>query len=48
MYRHHIYSSKGKDEPGKVDANNNPARVVSCTGKMNISLSPFAPENLVT
>ena len=22
--------------------------VVSCTGKINISLSPFAPENLVS
>ena len=32
------------DQPGKVTN----MHVVSCTGKMNISLSLFAPENLVS
>ena len=40
----HTYS-KSIDQPGKVA---NPAHVLSCTGKMNISLSTFAPENLVS
>ena len=39
----HTYS-KRMDQPGKVA---NPARV-SCTEKINTSLSPFAPENLVS
>ena len=39
----HTYS-KSKDQPGKVV---NPARG-QLTGEMNISLSPFAPEKLVS
>ena len=35
---------KSKDQPGKVA---NPVRG-QLTGKMNISLSPFAPENLIS
>ena len=37
-----ITYSKGKDQPGKVA---NPARG---PGKIDISLSPFAPENVVS
>ena len=44
MYGHHVSCSKRKDQPGKVD---NPARG-QLTGKVNISLSAFAPENLVS
>ena len=43
MYSHHIEHSI--DQPGKAA---NPALVVSGTEKINISLSPFAPENLVS
>ena len=42
MYDHTC--SKKMDQPGKVA---NPARG-QLTGKMNISLSAFAPENLVS
>ena len=39
--------SKSMDQPGKVA--NNPARgQLNITGKINISLSAFAPENLVS
>ena len=46
MYGHRIYqfSSKSMDQPGMVA---NPARG-RYTGKMNIFLSPFAPEILVS
>ena len=41
-----ITYSKGKDQSGKVA---NPARgQVKRTGKINSSLSPFAPENLIS
>ena len=40
-----ITCSKSKDQPGKVA---NPARGQLEQGKINISLSPFAPENLVS
>ena len=39
-----ITYSESEDQPGKVA---NPARGL-LNGKMNISLSPFAPENLVS
>ena len=39
-----ITYSRSKDQPGKVAY----LLVVSRTGKLNISLSPFAPENLVS
>ena len=46
MYDHHIAYRKSKDLPGKVA---NPARSqLNRTGKMNIPLSPFTPENLVS
>ena len=43
MVYHILYQSIF--QPGKVAK---PARVVSWTGKINISLFPFAPENLVS
>ena len=43
MYGHHIYQEY--DQSGKVA---NPARGHLKTGKMNSSLSPFAPEYLVS
>ena len=44
MNGHHIYSGKGKDQPGKVA---NLARG-QLNREINISLSPFAPENSVS
>ena len=40
-----ITYSKGKDQPGKVA---NPARGQLNREKVIVSLSPFAPENLVS
>ena len=46
MYGNHICSSKGKNRPGKVA---NPARGhLAEQRKNNYSLSPFAPENVVS
>ena len=45
MYVWVITYSKGKDQPGKVP---NPARGIAKQGKIFFSLSPFAPENLVS